>query len=105
MRSPITQKNLAFNEYQNICDICRRCEGFRDDNDDEYKCKYNKEHRGLHAGRVKDHMENFKCKYFKRAFKYITSGLRSKQTWSMGTTLYTHQIWKRGKFIKKVEVR
>lgn len=99
MKRIIEKGNLAFNHMNNICDLCKRCKGFRAKNDNEYDCKYNTNGKGLYSGLTKDHMKNYKCKYFKRHQKYFTCRLQSKsyKIYRNGKTECV--IYKRGKFI------
>ena len=98
MRRVIEKGNLAFNEMINICDLCKRCKGFRKSNDDLYDCKYNTNNKGLGSGLVRNHMENYKCKYFKRHQKYHTCRLLCKNytIFHAGTT--KEITYKQGKF-------
>ncbi|NFH01345.1 hypothetical protein FC831_13840 [Clostridium botulinum] len=97
MKKVIKKGNLAFNHMIAICDICKRwnCEFTKDD---KRICKYNKDDKGLYNGAVINHMQNYKCKYYKRLIAYNTCKLQSKShTVSNSNTKYKVQF-KRGKF-------
>lgn len=86
---------------QNICDVCKRWRGdFTED--DKYVCKYNTDGKGLYSGLCINHPECYKCKYFKRNEKYMTSRFMSKNYISMykqdGVKITKRVKWVRGKF-------
>lgn len=95
--------NLAFNHMTNLCDLCKRCKGFRKDNDLLYDCKYNIDNKGLYYGRVKDHMRMYKCKYFKRDLRYNTCRLQSKYYTNTCNGIKTIVRYKQGKYNFKIE--
>ena len=62
---------------QNICDICKRWNGELTKNY-KYVCKYNTDNKGFISGICRENPQNYKCKYFKRYFKYYTHDFMSK---------------------------
>lgn len=78
-----------------ICDLCRRNGGFSED--DVYVCKYNK--NNIEIGwndNPKD--KRFKCKYFKRHYKYILSNFMSKRCEHHSEIGKFRITYKQGKF-------
>lgn len=103
MKRVIEKGNLAFNELIHICDLCKRWKGDFT-KDDKRVCKYNKDGKGLKTGLTINQMENFKCKYYKRASKYRTCRLQSKNYKTNKNGIKQHIIYKKGKFkITKIE--
>jgi hypothetical protein len=98
MKRVIEKANLAFNHMINICDLCKRCNGFKEKNDNEYNCEHNTDSKGLHSGLVKNHMENYKCKYFKRNYTYVTCKLQSKNYRTNRSGVDEEIVFNRGKF-------
>jgi hypothetical protein len=98
MKRVIEKGNLAFNHMVNLCDLCKRCRGFQEKNDDYYDCKYNTDGKGLFSGLVRKHMQNFKCKYFKRHQKYSTCKLQSKHYITTRNRIKMDIKFKRGRF-------
>ena len=97
MKRVIEKGNLAFNHMQNICDLCKRCKGFKVNDDDVYDCKYNTDGKGLKSGIVRNHMQNYKCKYFKRHQKYTTCQLQSKSYTTTKNHVSHKVVIKKGK--------
>lgn len=101
MKRVIEKGNLAFNHHYHICDLCKRWNGeFTED--DKRVCKYNKDNKGLNIGFIKDHMENYKCKYYKRDTEYHTCKLMAKNIGHYsGNGVRNEVSYKRGKFVIK----
>jgi len=103
MKRVIEKRNLAFNQSQAICDLCKRWKGEFTENDRRV-CNYNKDDKGLQSGRVIDFMQNFKCKYYKRDTRYNTCSLQSKNYTTGCMGVIKRITIKRGKvYIKKVD--
>lgn len=99
MKRVIEKRNLAFNHMICICDLCKRWNGDFT-KDDRRVCKYNKDNKGLDCGLVKNHLNNYKCKYYKRNEKYYTCKLQWKRYSKYdGTTKSEIKVkYDRGKF-------
>lgn len=79
-----------------ICDLCKRCQGI--DNNDMYVCKYNKNNIEIGwSDNSKD--KRFKCKYFKRHYKYILSNFMCKKYKRRNNVGEFKINYKQGKFI------
>lgn len=104
MKRVIEKGNLAFNHMMNICDMCKRCAGFEEYDDNIYKCKYNTDNKGLGSGLVKNRLQNYKCKYFKRIQRQQTCKLQWKSYKTNRNGFYEQIKYQRGKFtISKAE--
>ena len=97
MKRIIEKENLAYNHMLNICDICKRCKGFKEETY-IYDCKYNTDNKGLYSGLISNHMENFKCKYYKRNAKDMTHKLQSKKIKRYYKDTVINITYKQGKF-------
>lgn len=83
---------------ENLCDTCKRCKGFKDNNtSDYYDCKYNYDNKGVYYKALNDG-RNYKCKYFKRNTKYNTFRFMSKNYKSENRHKITIVKYKQGKF-------
>lgn len=103
MKRVIEKGNLAFNHMISICDLCKRWKGDFTKNDRRI-CRYNTDDKGLQPGLVRNHMQNFKCKYYKRHVKYATCRLQSKSYRITSKVVTKHFVIKRGKLsIIKIE--
>ncbi|HFD2033550.1 TPA: hypothetical protein ACF2DD_002127 [Clostridium perfringens] len=83
-----------------ICDLCRRNQGFNDD--DVYICKYNKDNVGIGWSNTSKISKNkrFKCKYFKRQQEYVLSNFMWKGYEHYNSKIGRFKItYKQGKFI------
>lgn len=98
MKRVIETNNLAFNHMICICDLCKRWKG--DFTEDDLRvCKYNNDNKGLYSGLVRNHLNNYKCKYYKRNQKYFTCKLMFKNYKTNRNGIKEHITFKRGKFI------
>jgi len=103
MKRVIENSNLAFNHMVDICGICKRWNGEFTETDN-IVCKYNTDDKGLRSGLVKNFMQNFKCKYYKRNVKFRTCSLQMKNYSSTINRKTTNIVYNRGTFnFSKVE--
>lgn len=97
LKRVIEKGNLAFNHMIYICDLCKRWKG-EFTKDDRRVCKYNEDFKGLDNGLVKNQLNNYKCKYYKRHPQYYTCRLQWKRytRYKENSTIEVKYI--RGKF-------
>ena len=100
MKRVIEQGNLAFEEQMDICNIYKRWGGEFTENDIRV-CKYNKDNKGLQSGLVRNNMQNYKCKYYKRSPKHYTCRLMWKNYTTTSNGKSTKVTFNRGKFYFK----
>lgn len=102
MARVIEKGNLAFNHMICICDLCKRWNGDFTESDLRV-CKYNKDKKGLQSGLVINQLHNYKCKYYKRSSRYITSKIQFKNYRTNRNGVLEHITYKRGKFKTSIE--
>ncbi|WP_283695805.1 hypothetical protein [Clostridium perfringens] len=88
--------------YYTVCDLCKRNEGIVAEENEPYLCKYNK-NKSINYLEKPITEQRYKCKYFKRNSKIITSDFIDKE--ELGRTFSSNNLnimyickYKQGKF-------